>query len=101
MKNFLRALRHSWPYRRRLLCSVICAVLAAVLWGMNFTSIYPVLKLLHTNKSPQTWIDERVAALDAEKDALDTAVVRLKEKERDLDERERGDIKGTNKFLEQ
>jgi ATP-binding cassette subfamily B protein/subfamily B ATP-binding cassette protein MsbA len=62
MKNFLRALRHAWPYRRRLLCSVLCAFFAAVLWGMNFTSIYPVLKLLHTGDSLHQWVDGRIAA---------------------------------------
>src|SRR5262245_38651475 len=41
MKNFARALRHAWPYRGRLLISVVCALMAAVLWGGNFTSIYP------------------------------------------------------------
>src|SRR5439155_12318415 len=29
MKNFLRALRYAWPYRGRLIFSVICAVMAA------------------------------------------------------------------------
>ena len=51
MKNFLRALRHALPYRQRLGISIFCAVCAAVLWGLNFTSIYPVLKLLHTGQS--------------------------------------------------
>ena len=31
MKNFLRALRHVLPYRRRLILSVFCAVFAAIL----------------------------------------------------------------------
>lgn len=60
MKNFLRALRYAWPYRYRLVCSVCCALVAAVFWGLNFTSVYPVLKLLHTGKSPHVWIDERI-----------------------------------------
>jgi ATP-binding cassette, subfamily B, bacterial MsbA len=64
MKNFLRALRHALPYRRRLGMSIFCAVCAAILWGLNFTSIYPVLKLLHTGQSPQQWIAEHIAALD-------------------------------------
>lgn len=66
MKNFLRALRHAWPYRRRLAVSIFCAVCAAVLWGLNFTSIYPVLKLLHTGQSPQQWVEARIKSLDAE-----------------------------------
>jgi ATP-binding cassette subfamily B protein/subfamily B ATP-binding cassette protein MsbA len=63
MKNFLRALRHALPYRRRLILSMVCALCAAILWGLNFTSIYPVLKLLHTEQSPHQWVDEQIARL--------------------------------------
>ena len=57
MKNFLRALRHAWPYRRRFIVSVVCASLAAVLWGLNFTAIYPVLKLLNNEQTPRQMVD--------------------------------------------
>ena len=57
MKNFLRALRYALPYRKRLFLSILCAVFAAILWGLNFTAVYPVLKLLTTGQSLQVWID--------------------------------------------
>jgi ATP-binding cassette, subfamily B, bacterial MsbA len=74
MRNFVRALRHAWPYRRRLVISVICALLAAVLWGLNLTSIYPVLKLLHSEQSPLQWVDECIAQGQKEIDALSTHI---------------------------
>jgi ATP-binding cassette subfamily B protein/subfamily B ATP-binding cassette protein MsbA len=46
MKNFLRALRSSWPYRGRLIASLVCALIAALLWGLSFTAISPVLEIL-------------------------------------------------------
>jgi ATP-binding cassette subfamily B protein/subfamily B ATP-binding cassette protein MsbA len=68
MKNFIRALRHAWPYRGRLIASVVCAFLAAILWSLNFTAIYPILKILGPDEeSPgvpmtlQGWIDSRIA----------------------------------------
>ncbi len=64
MKNFLRALRHALPYRRRLIVSIACALFAAILWGLNFTSIYPVLKLLNTEQSPHQWVDEQIGILE-------------------------------------
>jgi ATP-binding cassette subfamily B protein/subfamily B ATP-binding cassette protein MsbA len=85
MKNFVRALRHAWPYRRRLFLSVICALLAAILWGLNFTSIYPVLKLLHTGKSPRTWVDEHIATMNREIDGLKVEVDRHTERQKELD----------------
>ncbi len=66
MKNFLRALRHAVPYRRRLILSILCALCAAVLWGANFTSIYPVLKLLNTEQSPHQWVDGRINEIQAQ-----------------------------------
>jgi len=66
MKNFLRALRHAWPYRRRLILSMIFALCAAVMWGLNLTSIYPVLKLLHSDQSPQQWVDQCIANIQEE-----------------------------------
>jgi ATP-binding cassette subfamily B protein/subfamily B ATP-binding cassette protein MsbA len=82
MKNFVRALRHALPYRRRLLCSCVAALFAAVLWGLNFTSIYPVLKLLHTGKSLHTWIDDSIAS--TQKD-VETWQARVAEREKELE----------------
>ena len=77
MKNFLRAVRCAWPYRVRLGVSVLCAVLAAVFWGLNFTAIYPVLKIIGSEKNLQQWAEceiERckkdIAPLEAEQDKL-------------------------------
>ncbi len=87
MKNFARALRHAWPYRWRLSVSIVCAVLAAVLWGLNFTSIYPVLKLLHTGKSPQIWVDERLDAINLEIGGLESEVKQQTDREKEFDAR--------------
>jgi ATP-binding cassette subfamily B protein/subfamily B ATP-binding cassette protein MsbA len=66
MKNFLRALRCVWPYRWRLGVSVLCAVLAAIFWGLNFTAIYPVLKILGSDKNLQQWVDTEIERIKKE-----------------------------------
>lgn len=58
MRNFLRTLKYSLPYRYRLLASVACAVLVAILWSVNLSAIYPVLKILSTDKNLHQWVDE-------------------------------------------
>jgi subfamily B ATP-binding cassette protein MsbA len=68
MKNFLRSLRSCWPYRGRLMVSVICALLAAVLWGLNFTAIYPVLKILGQDKNLQDWAGDRIVEVQKQID---------------------------------
>jgi ATP-binding cassette, subfamily B, bacterial MsbA len=60
MRNFFRALRCSWPYRMRLLLSLICALVAAVLWGLTFTSISPTLGILVNKQSLQQWTREKI-----------------------------------------
>jgi ATP-binding cassette subfamily B protein/subfamily B ATP-binding cassette protein MsbA len=86
MKNFLRALRHALPYRRRLIVSALAALFAAVFWGLNFTSIYPVLKLLKTEQSPHQWIDEQIAACQQEIDATEPEIERLRREEKGVED---------------
>ncbi len=66
MKNFLRALRCSWPYRRRLFLSVVCALLAAVFWSLNISSIRPVLEILDKEKSLQDILQETIDKTQAQ-----------------------------------
>ncbi|HMC65664.1 MAG TPA: ABC transporter transmembrane domain-containing protein, partial [Gemmataceae bacterium] len=66
MKNFVRAVRCSWPYRRRLAWSIVCALLAAVLWSLNFTAIYPVLKILSNEQNLQDWVEEQIGLTQKE-----------------------------------
>jgi subfamily B ATP-binding cassette protein MsbA len=88
MKNFLRALKHAWPYRRRLFGSFIAALLAAVLWGLNFTSIYPVLKLLHTGESLHHWIDGCIATTQKDIEGWQKQADELTEQEKNLEKQD-------------
>ncbi|HJT78205.1 MAG TPA: ABC transporter ATP-binding protein, partial [Gemmataceae bacterium] len=63
MKNYLRALRYCWPYRYRVGLSIACALCAAVLWGMNFTAIYPVLEILGGEHNLQEHLGEQIATI--------------------------------------
>ena len=66
MKNFLRALRFAWPYRIRLGVSFLCALLAAALWSLNFTAIYPILKIFGTGENLQSWVDKSIDKCEKE-----------------------------------
>lgn len=74
MHNFFRALRFAWPYRWQFASSVVCAALVALLWGANFTAIYPFLKILTEKKTPQDWTTEQVTANELEIAKLTKAV---------------------------
>src|SRR5262245_2997169 len=85
MKNSLRVLRHAWPYRYRVAVSVVAALCAAVLWGTNFTSIYPVLKLLNTGRSLHSWVDSAIIDTQEGIDVWQDQVEKLSDRDKDLD----------------
>ncbi|HTU21460.1 MAG TPA: ABC transporter ATP-binding protein [Gemmataceae bacterium] len=86
MKNFLRALRHALPYRRRLILSIFCAMCAAAFWGANLSSIYPVLKLLQDRQSPHEWVDEEIKAIQEKVEGYQQ---QIKSKNAELEEHKR------------
>src|SRR6516162_7580221 len=90
MKNFLRALRHALPYRRRIIISITAALFAAVFWGLNFTSIYPVLKLLKTEQSPHHWINDQITQVQKEIDNLEAEIEKKRDTEKDLEKQPNG-----------
>src|SRR5262249_26972757 len=47
-----------------LAVSVVCALTAAVFWGLNFTAIYPVLKILGNDQNLQDWVGEQINTVD-------------------------------------
>src|ERR1700741_826021 len=85
MKNFLRAMRHAWAYPRRFILSVACAAIAALLWGLNFTSIYPVLKLLNNKETPHQWVDGCIDEVQAEINKYEPESQKLQDALRDLE----------------
>src|SRR6516164_3607203 len=84
MKNFVRALRSAWPYRGRLLLSVICAGMAAVFWGLNISAIGPVLKLLGEKQNLQQWADANIQETQCEIDQWEAKRATLVQREKDL-----------------
>src|SRR5262249_32789256 len=85
MKNFLRGLRYAWTYRGRLIISIICAVIAAAMWGLNFTAVYPVLKILGTGQSMQDWVDGRIQQRQEKIDRLHAKVDELTQLGKQID----------------
>jgi len=46
MKAFLKALRHCWPYRYRVVLAWLCGFLSALLWAGSIGAILPIFNLL-------------------------------------------------------
>ncbi len=87
MKNFLRAVRASLPYRGRLALSLLCALIAAILWGLSFTAISPVLTILGKKQNLQCWarteinqINSKIEQLEKERKPVEDLARELKNK---------------------
>lgn len=90
MREFVRILKYTWPYRYRLVASVCCAFMVAALWSLNLSAIYPVLKILSTDKNLQEWVNEEINALQKQLDdpvRSEERLSQLKATLRDLDDR--------------
>ncbi len=90
MKNFLRAVRVAWPYRGRFLWSVVCAAVAAALWGSTFAAILPALKIMGKKQNLEQWAQEeadlqqeRIAKLEKEREGPVREADELNTKPRD------------------
>lgn len=98
MKNFLRALRFAWTYRTRLVVSVVCAIAAAAFWSLNFTAIYPVLKIVGSDQNLQQWINSEIERTqkqidqwEIETDAHNKKLEQVKQETTDVQELERAE----------
>jgi subfamily B ATP-binding cassette protein MsbA len=71
MRYFVRTLKLAWAYRVRLVCSLVCALFAAIFWSLNFTAIYPTLKILGSKQNLQEWVNASIESL--QKDQINEA----------------------------
>ncbi|MEZ6060415.1 MAG: ABC transporter ATP-binding protein [Planctomycetaceae bacterium] len=55
-----------WPYRRRLILSVICAMLVSVLWSMNLSITFPVVRVLFVDDSLHSYVDGQISSYKAD-----------------------------------
>lgn len=74
MRYFLRTLKLAWAYRVRLICSVLCALFAAILWSLNFTAIYPTLKILGSDQNLQEWVNDSIERVKKQVEPLQTDI---------------------------
>lgn len=65
MRNFIRVLRFSWAYRTRLIVSALAALAVAIFWSLNLSAVYPVLKVLSTDRNLHQWVDEQIREYEA------------------------------------
>ena len=91
MNNFRRAVKLALRYRGRLAVSLVCALLAAALWGLNIAALYPVLQLVQKNRNLQDWVDTKLADVGTDIANLDKQVDKLSEDKRKIEAKPPGE----------
>ena len=61
MGNFGRVVRLALGYYWTVGASVLCALIVALLWGINFGFLYPLVEVVGLNQSLSTWVDKSIA----------------------------------------
>lgn len=82
MESFVKLLPYLYPYRYRIIISVVLGVLVAALWGANLSVAFPVVKILLERKDLHTYVQETVNEAAAQEAAISDAIVQL---DKDLD----------------
>jgi len=59
--NFKRLLPFLRPHRRKLIASLLCGLVVAVLWGANLTVAFPVVQVLFEKKGLTEYAEETIA----------------------------------------
>ncbi|MGC1272745.1 MAG: ABC transporter ATP-binding protein [Planctomycetaceae bacterium] len=62
-----RVLPYVWPHRRKLFLSFLFAGLVAVLWGLNLSVAFPVVKVLLEGQSLADWVDGQIRDAEGER----------------------------------
>lgn len=66
VNQFLRVLPYVWPYRRKVVFSTGFAVLVALLWGLNLSAAFPIVKILLQGETVAEWVNKEIASAQKE-----------------------------------
>lgn len=66
MDGIVRIGEYLKPYRWRIATSIVLACIVSVLWSLNLSITFPIVKFLFKGETVQTWVDSDIASLDEE-----------------------------------
>ena len=80
-----RVLPYVWPHRRKLFLSFIFAVLVAVLWGLNLSVAFPVVKVLLQGQTLNDYADIEIKKAETERAFMSTRLAEIETRLAQLD----------------
>jgi subfamily B ATP-binding cassette protein MsbA len=83
LRNFWRACRFLWPYRRTVLVSIVCALFVGVAFTGGITAMLPIMRVLLNNQTVAEWADlqilEKRLGVQLTDEGQDVTVIRVEE----------------------
>jgi subfamily B ATP-binding cassette protein MsbA len=94
-----RLLPYAWKYRRQLALSVVLASVVAVLWGLNLSVTFPLVKVLLEGQSLHEYVDGRIDELDVEIEKHEAWLQNLGEEQHQTTARVQQKLSSANRSL--
>lgn len=66
MNSFTRILQYMWPHRGKIFLSAVFATFVAVLWSLNLSAAFPVVKVLMEQQSLGEYVEQELTEAEAE-----------------------------------
>lgn len=77
MNSFTRLIPYVWPHRKKLFLSTVFAVLVAILWSMNLSAAFPVVKVLMEQQALSDYVDQEIAVAEDEIQKRNATIQRI------------------------
>jgi len=77
VNSFSRLIPYVWPHRRKAYLSVVFAVLVAILWGVNLSVAFPVVKVLLQGQSLSKYVEQELESARTEIGQRTTSIKHL------------------------
>ena len=81
MQNLFRIGNYAWPYRRRVVLSVLCALFVSLFWSLNLSITFPIVRVLFEGDDLHANVDREIAELKTEIQGYQSVLAGLAESE--------------------
>ena len=99
MDSSSRLLPYALKYRRQLVLSAVLASVVALLWGLNLSVTFPLVKVLLEGQTLQEYVEDRIETLQAEIDDREARVETFNEEQHHRAAREQQRLSAASRSL--
>ena len=66
MQQLIRLGTYAWPYRKKIVLSIVCALLVSAFWSLNLSITFPIVRVLFEGDSLHANVDREISELKTE-----------------------------------